>query len=94
MLIDGDQLYPLFKKDFIYLFLATEEGREKERERNINAWLPLKHPLLGSWPTTQACALIGNQTRNPSVHRPALNQRSYTIQGYALFLKIFKNLYL
>ena len=23
-----------FKKDFIYLFLEMEEGREKERERN------------------------------------------------------------
>ena len=25
-----------FKKDFIYLFLQREEGREKERERNID----------------------------------------------------------
>ena len=26
----------LFFRDFIYLFLETAEGREKERERNIN----------------------------------------------------------
>ena len=24
------------------------KGREKERERNINVWLPLVHPQLGS----------------------------------------------
>ena len=46
---------------FVYLFLDRGEGREKERERNIYVWLPLEHPLLGTWPATQACALIGNQ---------------------------------
>ena len=34
----------------ISLFLERGEGRRKERERNINVWLPLKHPLLGTWP--------------------------------------------
>ena len=29
--------------NFIYLFLEKEEGREKEREENINVWLPLAH---------------------------------------------------
>ena len=48
-----------FFKDFIYLFLDRGEGREKERERNINVWLPLVNPLCGTWPTTQACALTG-----------------------------------
>ena len=51
----------LFKKDFIYLFLKRGEGKEKERERSINVWLPLTHPMLGTWFTTQACALTGNQ---------------------------------
>ena len=64
----------LFKKDFIYLFLERGEGREEERERNINVWLPLEHPLLGTWPTTQAGALTGNGTTVlwsagwPSIH--------------------------
>ena len=40
----------------IYLFLVRGEGMEKERERNINVWLPLMHPLLGTWPTTQPSA--------------------------------------
>ena len=41
-------------------FLERGEGRDKERERNINAWLPLTCPTLGTWPATQACALTGN----------------------------------
>ena len=41
----------VFKKDFSYLILETGE----ERERNINVWLPLVHPLLRTWPATQAC---------------------------------------
>ena len=53
-------IFSFFKKYFIYLFLERGEGKEKERERNINVWLSLEHPLLGTWPTTQACALTGN----------------------------------
>ena len=30
------------------------------KEKNINMWLPLAHPPLGTWPATQACALTGN----------------------------------
>ena len=51
------------------------------RERNINMWLPLACPLLGTWPATKACALIGNQTGDPLVCRPALNPLSHTSQG-------------
>ena len=43
-----------FFKDLIYLFLDRGEGREKEKEKNINVWLPLTSPLLGTWPATQA----------------------------------------
>ena len=32
--LEGSFFY--FKKDFIYLFLEREEGRENERERNID----------------------------------------------------------
>ena len=67
-----------FFKDFIYLFLDRGEGRE----RNINVWLPLEHPLLGTWPATLACALTGNQTGDPLVCGPALNLLSHTSQGY------------
>ena len=57
------------------------EREEKERGRNINVCLPLAHPLLGTWLTTQACALTGNQTSDPLVCRPALNPLSFTSQG-------------
>ena len=43
-----------------YLFIFRERGREGERERNIDVWLPLTHPLVETWPATQACALTGN----------------------------------
>ena len=39
--------FSLLKKDFIYLFLHRREGWEKERERNINVWLPLTWPHWG-----------------------------------------------
>ena len=44
-------------------------------------WLPLEGPLLGTGLTTQACALMGNQTSYLVVHRPALNSLSHTSQG-------------
>ena len=61
------------------------EGKEKERERNINVWLPLTSPLLGTWPATQACALTRNQTGNPLVHRPTLSPLSCTARAHCLF---------
>ena len=67
-------------KDFIYLFLDRGEGREKKK-RNINVWLPLARPLLGTWPATQVFTLPGNQTGYPLVQRPALNPLSHTSQG-------------
>ena len=58
----------------VYLFLEKGEGKEKERERNINEWLPLRHPELGTRPATQACALTGNRTDDDLlIRRPVLN---------------------
>ena len=80
---------PSFFKDLIYLFLQRGEGREKERKKNIIVWSPLTCPLLGTWPATQACALTGNRTSDPLVHRPALNPLSHTSQGRtSLFLRL------
>ena len=62
--------------------LFLERGEWREKERNINVWLPLVCPLLGTWPATQACALTGNRTGDSLVHRPALNLLNHTIQGY------------
>ena len=73
-----------FFKDFIYLFLERGEGREKERERNINVWLPLMNPLLGAWPATQACALAENQIHDSLVCSLAPNPLSHISQGCVL----------
>ena len=64
-----------------YLFIFRQRGREGERERNSNVWFPLARPLLRTWPATQACALTGNRTGSPSVHRTALNSLSHTSQS-------------
>ena len=69
------------KRFFVFLLLERGEGREKEMERNINVWLPLLHPLLGTWPTNQARALTGNRASNPFVLRPSLRPLSQTHQG-------------
>ena len=45
-----------FLKRFCLFIFRQKERRDKERERNINVWLPLACPLLGTWPATQACA--------------------------------------
>ena len=47
-ILNTDDNYIFFP--FIYLFLEREEGREIERERNIDVWFPLVHPLLGPGP--------------------------------------------
>ena len=57
-------------------------------ERNID-WLPLVCPQPGTWPTTQACALAGNWTSNPSVHRSAFNPLNHFSQGNFLDVLMF-----
>ena len=75
-----------FFKHFIYLF--SENATEKERERNINVWLPFVSPQVGTWPETQACALTGNQTNNPMVHRTVLNPLTHSRQGAFKFFSV------
>ena len=74
----------LVLKDIIYF---QREGKGRKKERNINVWLLLTHPLLETWPTTQACTLTGNLTCNPQVHRPMVNPLSHTSQGPTPILK-------
>ena len=71
-----------------YLSIFRERGREEERERSINVWLPLARPLLGTWPATQARALTGKGISDPLVCRPALKILSSTSQGVVLVFKV------
>ena len=50
----------LFCYNVIFLkvyFIFREMGRGEERERDIDVWLPLVCPTLGTWPAPQACAI-------------------------------------
>ena len=85
-------LYLFFNR--FYLFLGREEGREKEREisvcqENIHQLL-LECSQMGTWPTTQACALTRNRTSNALVRRPALNPLSHTSQGHMVYFKFIQ----
>ena len=76
----------IFKKILFY-FIFRERGREGEKARNINVWLPLACPLRGTWPATQACALTGNRTWFAG---SMLNPLSHTTQGR--FIDVFYSL--
>ena len=53
------ELFYFLKK---ILFIFSERGMEGEREGEEHQnRLPLARPYLGTWATTQACALTGNQ---------------------------------
>ena len=83
--------YFFFFEDFIYLFVERQEGREKERERNIDVGEKIRLVASCMPPT-------GDLARNPglcpgwdwtsdlSIHRPVLNPLSYTLQGRVRFV--------
>ena len=77
----------------LFIHFYRGEGREKERERNINVWLPLERPQPGTWPATQACAMTGNRTGEPLVHRLVLNPLSHTSQDRTFFFLLKINLH-
>ena len=71
-----------------YLFIFRERGREGEREgEEHHVWLPLECSLLGTWPTTQACALTRNRTGDPLVCKPVLNPLSPTSQSHWVLIR-------
>ena len=52
-------------KIFMYLFLGRREGMEKERDRNINMWLPLVCSLQGTWPRNPGMCPDGESNQGP-----------------------------
>ena len=90
---DTSQIFSFVIKIF-YLFTfrrrAREGARERERKRQRNTdvsidRLPLVWPQMGTWPTTQLCALTRNRTGVLLVHRVAHNPLSHTSQGPRYF---------
>ena len=63
-----------------YLFIFSEMGMEGERggEKHQCVRDTWTSCLSGTWPTTQACALTGNQISDSLVHRLVLNPLSHT----------------
>ena len=68
-----------FIKILIYLFI--ERGERKEKERDINVWLPLMHPLVGTCPATKHVPCLGIKsvtlwftacTQSTELHQPGL----------------------
>ena len=73
-----------FFKDFVYFFSERGKGKEKEREknineRNINIFLLICTPWLGTKLATPACALTRNWTRDLSLCGTMPNKLSHTI---------------
>ena len=67
----------------LFIFKERRKGeREGEKHRLIASRMPPTGE--GSWPATQACALVGNWTSDPLVCRLVLNPLSHnTSQGRA-----------
>ena len=49
----------------IIYFERERKGGRKEKYRNINVWEKPNSCLLGTWPATQACALISSTKKSP-----------------------------
>ena len=71
-----------FKKKLFYLFIFRGERREKERERNINLWLPLMSPYWGPDCKPGMCP-DWELNQDPLVLRLVFNPVSHTSQGYS-----------
>ena len=70
-------LFFFFKVLFIF---RGKGGRKRGRTTSMCGYLSCA-PYWGTWPTTQACALTGNQTSNPLLRRPILSPLIYTNLG-------------
>ena len=68
-----------FKKN-LFIFI------EREGERETSMCGCCLHPLLGIWPTLQACALTGNQTSNLPLCETVLSPWHHAGQGWCPLL--------
>ena len=71
-----------FKRFYLFTFWEGKGGR-KRRDTSVCGCL-LHAPYWRPDPQPQACAVSGNQTRNPLVRSPVLNPLGHTSQGWIL----------
>ena len=73
----------LFFKDFIYLFIFTQRGREGEREGEKHQCVVASCALpMGDLARNPDMCLTGNRTSDPLAHRP-VNQIHWTTEARA-----------
>ena len=68
--------------------MDRQEGREKERERNINVWLPLAHPSLGN--LAHNPGMCPDWERNPRPFALQARAQSIELHQLGLFSCLFK----
>ena len=83
-ILSYNPFYFIFKRFYLFIFRESGMEGEWEGEKNQCVVVSLICPLLGTWPATQACALTGNRTSGPLVHRSALSPLGHTSQGCIL----------
>ena len=72
---------------YLFIFQEGKGGRKRGRETSMCGCL-MDTPPLGTLPTTPACALTGNWTCGPLVHRLMLNPLSHTNQGHIIYFSV------
>ena len=78
-----------FLRFYLFIFRDEKEGRKRRREREgeehqcvvVSCASPTRDP-----PATQACALTGNRTGDPLVHRLGLSPLSHRSRGQMILL--------
>ena len=66
---------------YLFYFLERGDGREKERQRNINVWLPLTWPPTGDLACNPGMCPDWESNWWPFGSQLELNPLSYTSQG-------------
>ena len=93
-------IFKMFLKDFMYLFLERGEGRERKRERNIDAriarfsrapsWGPGPHPRRMPWLGIQPATLQFAGQRSIRWTTPARTLSDFDIIHTKIFFKSYK----
>ena len=90
--ITSVQWQRLLKKIFICFWREGKGGKKREKHQCVVASY---EPPLGTWPSTQACALTGNRTGNPLICSPRSIHWATPASPEAfnkLFIQIIKHL--